>query len=152
MYLENNEQHEEKWEEFKKRNILRKTDIAFNAIPLSSQELLRATPEVLRQISNKERNEPNQLKIHVPAIPEEFPDLSSRKTKIDSLPISHENQCKTFGLGRNLDMFAQEFNFRSERKEKFLPILKSKKFNLQVAYERYAFLKGMEKHKKDQIV
>ena len=108
--------------------------------------------EVLRQISNKERNKPNQLKIHVPAIPEEFPGLSSRKTKIYPLPISHESQCKTFGLGRNLDMFADEFNCRSERKKRFLPILKSKKFNLQLAYERYAFLKGMEKHKKDQIV
>ena len=43
MYLENNEPHQEKWEEFKKRNILRKMDIAFNAIPLSSQEL-HATP------------------------------------------------------------------------------------------------------------
>lgn len=147
---ENNEQHHEKWKQFKERNILRKMDIALNTIPLSCQELLHATPEQLKRISNNERNGPDQFKIEVPSIPEEFPDLSTMKAKIYPLPISHENQCKTFGLGRNLDLFAEEFNFTNERKEKFLPLLKNKKFNLQLAYERYAFIKGMEKPKKDQ--
>ena len=123
-------------------------DIAFNAIPLSSQELLHATPDKLKRISEKDINEHTQnlFKIEVPPIPEEFPELSTKKTKIYPLPISHENQCKTFGLGRNLDMFAEEFDFTSGTSQ----IVKGKKhFNLQLAYERYAFLKGMEKHKKE---
>jgi hypothetical protein len=114
-------------------------DIAFNAIPLSSQELLHATPDKLKRISEKDINEHTQnlFKIEVPPIPEEFPELSTKKTKIYPLPISHENQCKTFGLGRNLDMFAEEFDFTSGKKKKFLPIVKGKKhFNLQLAYKK----------------
>jgi hypothetical protein len=110
---------------------------------------LHATPDDLKKDINEHTR--NLFKIKVPPIPEEFPELSAKKTKIYPLPISHENQCKTFGLGRNLYIFAEEFDFTSGKKKEFLPIVKGKKhFTLQLAYKRYAFLKGMEKHKKEQ--
>ena len=48
-----------------------------------------------------------------------------------------------------MDLFASEFDFKRQSvKEKFLP--KHKDYNLDKAYETYAFLKSYEKHKQKQ--
>lgn len=148
------EQHE-KWVDFRERNLLRKMDLALNQVQLSSTELLHATADQLKKISDDSLSSHSvkQYAIEVPPVPEEFPE-SSLKSAIYPLPISIENQCTTLGLARNLDKFSEEFHFSNgkEKEAKFLPLRKGKaEFNLDLAYDRYSFLKTMEVHKKDQL-
>lgn len=124
-------------------------DLAFNDVNLSSEELKSASPQSLKSAS--ELSNPQKFKIDVPQVPEEFPNQSSKKSQMYSLPLSIENQCKTLGMGRNLDSFTDEFGFVTKKENIFLPLKKSKKeFNLDLAYKRFAFLKSMEVHKKGQ--
>lgn len=116
-------------------------DLAFNDVNLSSEELKSASPQSLKSAS--ELSNPQKFKIDVPQVPEEFPSQSSKKSQMYSLPLSIENQCKTLGMGRNLDSFTDEFGFVTKKEKIFLPLKKSKKeFNLDLAYKRFAFLKS----------
>ena len=130
-------------------------DLALNQVQLSSTELLHAAADQLKKISDDSFSchSVKQYAIEVPPVPEEFPE-SSLKSAIYPLPTSIENQCTTLGLARNLDKFSEEFHFSNgkEKEAKFLPLRKGKaEFNLDLAYDRYSFLKTMEVHKKDQV-
>jgi hypothetical protein len=55
------------------------------------------------------------------------------------------------GVAGNLDLFNREFNFKSGRDKKYLPLhTNGKEFDLDRAYERYAFMKSLEQHKETQ--
>ena len=82
---------------------------------------------------------------------EDFPQFSTEKSTMFHLPISHENQCTIAGVACNLELFAGEFDFKAPKKEKFLALKQSgKKFDLDRAYQRFAFNKMFEQHKKKQ--
>ena len=67
------------------------------------------------------------------------------------LPTSHENQCTIAGAASNSELFAGEFDFKTPKKKKFLPLKQSgKDFDLDRAYQRFAFNKMLEQHKKKQ--
>lgn len=55
-------------------------------------------------------------------------------------------------MGANLHKFSEELDFHCPKEKSFLPLKKTnkKEFNLDLAYKRFAFLKSMEKHKKEQ--
>ena len=60
---------------------------------------------------------------------------------------------KTVGLASNLaiDLFADEFGFHKKKESKYVPLKSSgKDFALDKAYERFAFMKSLEKHKERQ--
>ena len=77
--------------------------------------------------------------------------MAKTKTSIYPLPISHENQCTTVGLAGNLDKFMEEFSFHSQENQQYMPVRKSgKAFAIDKAYERFAFIKSLEKHKEQQ--
>ena len=81
----------------------------------------------------------------------EFPEFANIATKIYPLPMSHKNQNKIVGVAGNLDLFQKEFNFKCEKNKQYLPLNKSgKEFDLDRAYERYAFMKSLERHKEKQ--
>ena len=89
--------------------------------------------------------------INVPAAMTEFPAFANKATKIYLLPISHESQTKIVGVAGNLDLFQKEFNFKCEKEKQYLPLHSSEKeFDLDRAYERYAFMKALERHKERQ--
>jgi hypothetical protein len=132
-------------------------DLALNVFPEAAEQIQSSSSDHLREMSDSAESKVNQrvdakqFKINIPQIEEDFPDLATKKTKIFPLPISHENQCKTVGVASNLDLFAEEFKFKSGKKSKFIH-LKScgKEFDINRAYERFAFLKSLEQHKKQQ--
>ena len=149
------EAHDEinrKWNSFQDKNLLRKLDIALNSVDLSSEEIKFSTSEKLQETANATASKKNQkYVIHVPPVEEDFPELAGKPTKIFPLPISHENQCKTVGLASNLDLFADEFSFHKKKESKYVPLKSSgKDFALDKAYERFAFMKSLEKHKERQ--
>ena len=157
IFIENNPEHHKKWLQFKEKDMLRKIDVALNCVTESPEEILAATSETLQKIADTAQQKLNTplekktYKIIVPKVDEEFPDLGNIKTQIFPLPISHENQCSTVGLASNLDRFAEEFDFKCEKKERFMPVkMSSKEFALDKAYERFAFLKSLQKHKEQQ--
>lgn len=77
--------------------------------------------------------------------------MANKKAKIYPLPISHENQCTTLGVARNLDLFQEEFSFTCNKQERYLSLKSTgKDFDLDKAYKRFAFLKRLEQHKKHQ--
>ena len=89
--------------------------------------------------------------IDIRPVEEYFLHLSEDKTNIYPLPISHENQCKIVGVASNLDLFASEFGFKTSKAKKYLPHKQNgKEFDLDRAYERYAFMKSLEQHKLQQ--
>lgn len=90
----------EKWVAFKQRNLLPKMDVALHMVLLSSSQLLNASSEELKHLTEGDKQQ--GLKTEVPHIPDEFPDLASQKTAMYPIPLSYENQYKTLGLGRNL--------------------------------------------------
>lgn len=55
-------------------------------------------------------------------------------------------------MGANLHKFSEELDFHCPKEKMFLPLKKTnkKEFNLDLTYKRFAFLKSMEKHKKEQ--
>lgn len=55
-------------------------------------------------------------------------------------------------MGANLHKFSEELDFHCPKEKSFLPLKKTnkKEFNLDLTYKRFAFLKSMEKHKKEQ--
>ena len=138
----------EKWCEFKRRNLLQKMDYALNSVTLSKEEVKSVPDDVLKQYTVvKSRT----YDIDVPAAVTEFPGFASKATKIYPLPISHENQTKIVGVAGNLDLFQKEFHFKSEKDKQYLPLhCSGKEFDLDRAYERYAFMKSLERHKEAQ--
>ncbi len=147
-FIESNKDHMEKWCEFRKRNLLQKMVNALNSVTLSKEELECASDDVLKQYTVAESR---TYEIDVPAAITEFPKFASTATKIYPLPISHENQTKIVGVAGNLDLFQKEFNFKCEKAKQYLPLQSSgKEFDLDRAYERYAFMKSLERHKETQ--
>ena len=146
-----------KWNDFKECDLFRKFSLCLNDVPLTHQQLCGASCEQLEGLSGNfdqttDASEPNFV-INVPDIPKEFPGQSHKKTTIYPLPISQENQCKTLGMARNLDIFGEEFGFIKKENNSSLRLLKSgEDFDLDLAYTRYAFLKSMEKHKERQKI
>ena len=89
--------------------------------------------------------------IELPKLKEEFPMLATEKSQVYPLPLSFENQCATMGAANNLNLFSEEFQFPCEPVERYLPMKKnSADFDVDAAYERYAFLKTLNKHKEKQ--
>ena len=132
--------------------------MALNCVPESEEQIKSATNEDLRkfadaaQVRQQLPAEKKTYKISVPAVDEEFPELGTTKTLIYPLPISHENQCSTVGLANNLDRFSAEFGFKCNRNPKYMPKKSAgKEFALEKAYERFAFIKSLEKHKEQQV-
>jgi hypothetical protein len=80
-------------------------DVALNVSNISNQQLKSMSGEELQtQASNPFQPESSKrFHIKIPEIPCEFPDMANKKAKIYPLPISHENQCTTLGVARNLD-------------------------------------------------
>ena len=116
---------------------------------LSKEELSGASSDVLQ--SQEAETRPPLYVIDIPPVEEDFPHLSGEKTNIYPLPISHENQCKIVGVASNLDLFASEFGFKTNKAKKYLPLKQNgKEFDLDRAYARYAFIKTLEQHKLQQ--
>ena len=137
--------------------MLRKLDLGLNCVLKSEDEIKMCKNEELQKIADEimERQQlPLQrknFKIAVPSVEEDFPELGKTKTQIYPLPISHENQCSTVGLASNMDKFSEEFNFDYERNPTYMPMKQSgKEFDLERAYERFAFVKSLERHKEQQ--
>ncbi len=137
--------------------MLRKLDVALNCVLESEEELISCTGEHLQKLADAAQARQHftmaqkSYKIDVPAVDVEFPELRNTKTQIFPLPISHENQCKTVGLASNLDRFTEEFNFKFEKNPKYMPMRNSgKEFALDKAYERFAFMKSLERHREQQ--
>ena len=156
-FVENNPEQNEKWDNFKKRNHLRKLDLVLNCISKSEDEIRGLSnadfKKLAVEVEEKQRlpMEKRTYKIHIPSVEVDFPELAEKKTPIYPLPISHENQCSSAGMASNLDRFTEEFSFTAKRDPKYLPINKSgKEFALEKAYERYAFMKTLEHHKNQQ--
>lgn len=138
-----------KWTEYKKRNLLQKMDTALNCVPLSKEELESASDEALSELLSG--NSTKSFDIVVPAPVTEYPELANKAAKIFPLPISHENQVKIVGVAGNLALFTEEFKFQTKQDQKYLPLKRSgKEFDLDRAYERYAFMKSLERHKEVQ--
>ena len=138
----------EKWCQFKIRNLLQKMDNALNYVTLSKKDLTCATDDFLKEYS---AGQSPTYEIDVPAAITEFPEFSSAATKIYPLPISHKNQTKIVGVAGNLDLFQKEFNFKCEKDKQYLPLHSSgKDFDLDRAYERYTFMKSLERDKEKQ--
>lgn len=137
--------------------MLRKLDVALNCVLESEEKIKSGTGEHLQKLADAAQARQHfpmtkkTYKIDVPAVDEEFPELGNTKTQIFPLPISHENQCKTVGLASNLDRFTEEFKFKFEKNEKYMPMRNSgKEFALDKAYERFAFMKSLERHREKQ--
>ncbi len=91
--------------------------------------------------------------IEVPKLKEEFPILATEKAQVYPLPLSFENQCTIMGAANNLNLFSEEFQFPCEPVERYLPMKKNRAdFDIDAAYERYAFLKTLNKHKEKQEI
>lgn len=149
LFIESNKEHQIKWISFKNRNLLRKLDLGLNKIQLSSDEIKSATNELLHSHVTSEKQ--NKFVIDVPPPDEEFPHLGEKYSEIYPLPISHENQCTNYGVASNLDLFKSEFGFHTTEVKKNLSLKKNKKeYNLEHAYERYAFMKALEHHRQVQ--
>lgn len=128
-------------------------DVALNVVNMSKEQLKTMSSEELQAhaCAPTPSQSSKTFKIKVPEIPCEFPDMAKKEAKIYPLPISHENQCTTLGVASNLDLFQVEFGFTSNKQEKYLPLKSSgKDFDLDKAYKRFAFLKKLEQHKKQQ--
>ena len=123
-------------------------DVAFNDVNISKDQLKSMTSEDSQRescVPEQSAEGPKQYKIVVPAIPCEFPDMAVKEAKMYPLPISHENQYTTLGVASNLDIFQKEFDFVSEKTQKYLPLQSSgEDFDLDKAYKRFAFLKSLE--------
>ena len=150
LLIENNPEHKNNWESFQERNLLRKMNLALNVVAIEPSDLKSMSSEKMKEITETTPST-RKYEIDVPRTPEEFPDMGTKAAEIYPLPISHENQCTTLGVARNLDLFQEEFGFKSHKEAKYLPLTNSgKKFDLDQAYKRFAFLKKLEKHKEEQ--
>lgn len=122
-----------------------------NAVQLNKEEIVTGSSEFLQEQATTEKKPPALFNLFVPGEDVEFPHLSTRKSRIYPLPMSHENQCKIVGTASNLDLFTGEFSFESQPTKKYLPLRATgKEFDLDKAYQRYAFTKTLEKHKQQQ--
>ncbi|KAK3747289.1 hypothetical protein QZH41_001783 [Actinostola sp. cb2023] len=153
--IEANPEHKAKWRAFKERNLLRKLNLSLNGIRMSSQEIMSSSNEELQcqaAAAEKQKQEKQALYIlDIPSVDEEHPDLSDKPSRIFPLPISHENQCKILGVANNLELFSEEFGFSCKKEEKFLPLKNNgKEFDLDRAYQRYSFIKALDRHKEEQ--
>ena len=123
--------------------------MALNQLQLSKDEITGASSNTLQTIAGA-RKYPVYA-ISVPPPEEDFPQFSTEKSTMFPLPMSHENQCTIAGAASNLELFAGEFDFKTPKKEKFLSLKQSgKDFDLDRAYQRFAFKKMLEQHKKKQ--
>ena len=114
------------------------------------QEIANRKQSDLNQKEQKKTKNKQRFAIHVAAVEKGFPDLTGKPTKICPLPISQKKQRKTVGLASNLDLFIQECGFNS-KETKYVPLRSSgTDFNLKKAYERFAFMKSLERHKEKQ--
>ena len=129
-------------------------DVAFNLVPCTIDKLENKTSTDMKSIAENSDNiddETNKFVIDVPPLKHEFPELAAQKSQVYPLPLSFENQCTTMGTANNLSLFSEEFNFPCNPAEKYIPLKKNaSNFNVEAAYERYAFLKALEKHKEKQ--
>lgn len=127
-------------------------DVAFNLVPCTIDELKNKTSTDIKSIAeNDVDDKTNTFVIDVPPLKHEFPELAGQKSQVYPLPLSFENQCTTMGTANNLSLFSEEFNFPCKPAEKYIPMRKNAaSFNLEAAYERYAFLKSLDKHKEKQ--
>ncbi|KAK3729312.1 hypothetical protein QZH41_011439 [Actinostola sp. cb2023] len=154
--IESNQEHLELWNAFKEKKTLQKLDKVLNHIKSTSEELIHATSEELEKMAKQaeeSKSHVKNFKIEIPDVYEEFPSLGKKQSKIYPLPISHENQCTILGVASNLDLFASEFGFKARRTDErpYLPLKRSgKDYDLDKAYQRYAFLKSYEKHQEKQ--
>lgn len=148
MFSGSNKEQLAKWIKFKKRNLLRKLDLGLNSVQLTSEELKKAPNDLLITHANSTER-PKRYAIEVPPPDEEFP--GDEYSAVFPLPISHENQCTNYGVASNLDLFTSEFGFHTINKSRNLSIKKNnKEFNIDHAYERYAFVKALDHHRKIQ--
>ena len=152
LFLENNPEHKKLWDEFTKRNLLRKMDLAFNLVHITGEELKQMSSTDVKNVSEQPVPEDHvTFVIKVPELKKEFPALASQKSKVYPLPLSFENQCTTMGAAINLSLFREEFKFPCETKQRYLPLSKNNaEYNLDAAYERHAFPKTLSKHKENQ--
>ncbi len=90
--------------------------------------------------------------IEVPELKQQFPELANEKSKVYPLPLSFENQCTIMGAPNNLSLFSEEFNFPCKSIERYIPMRKTTAdFNVDDAYERFSFLKVLDKHKDKEV-
>ena len=130
--------------------MLRRLDLALNKVQMTKDEIKGASSDVLKAQESAE-SPCAAFRIDIPPVLEDFPDQSRVKAPIYPLPLSHENQCTIVGTASNLELFSSEFGFKSSKAKKYLPLKKSgKDFDLERAYQRYAFLKALEQHKVQQ--
>ncbi len=123
--------------------------MALNELQLSKDEITGASSDILQTIAI-ERKDPIYV-ISVPSPEEDFPQFSTERSTMFPLPISHENQCTNAGAASNLELFTGEFDFKAKKERKFLPLKQSgKDFDLDRAYQRFAFNKMLEQHKTKQ--
>jgi predicted Zn-dependent protease len=109
-------------------------DYALNSVTMSKDVLESASDEVLREYSGAVSR---KYDIDVPAAVTEYPQFANTVTKIYLLSISHENQTKIVGVAGNLDLFKDEFNFKSKEDKQYLPLHSSgKDFDLDRAYTK----------------
>ena len=149
---ENNPEHKQLLDEFSERNLLRKMHLAFNLVVNTSDELHQMDSSKMKSITESAVSaDDDKFVIEVPELKQEFPGLASEKSQIYPLLLSFENRCTTMGAANNLSLFSEEFNFPCQPTERYIPMRKrSADFNVDAAYERYAFLKSLDKHKEKQ--
>ena len=150
---ENNPEHKQLWDEFNERNLLRKMHLALNLVPDSSEEIQQMDSTEIKGVADKTLSDPDDVKyvIEVPKLKEEFPMLANEKSQVYPLRLSFENQCTAMGAANNLSLFSEEFEFPSEPVERYIPMKKNNAdFDVDGAYERYAFLRKLTKHKENQ--
>ena len=151
-FLDSNPEHNQLWEEFSERNLLRKMHLAFNLVPHTSEQLQQMDSTEIKAVADNVGDPSDKFVIEVPELKQEFPELANEKSKVYPLPLSFENQCTTMGAANNLSLFSEEFNFPCESTERYIPMRKTTAdFNVDAAYERYSFLKLLDKHKEKQV-
>ena len=151
---ENNPEHKQLWDEFSERNLLRKMHLALNLVHNSSEEIQQMDSTEVKRVAEKAlTSDPGDMKyfIEVLKLKEEFPMLASEKSQVYPLPLSFENQCTTMGAANNLSLFSEEFKFPCDPVERYIPVKKnSTGFDVDAAYERFAFLRTLSKHNEKQ--
>ena len=134
---------------FKERRTLQQLEFGLNHVTMDKKQLVAAVGKDLEKEACEAASSTKEFKIDIPELHQDFQIQGVTKTKIYPLPISHENQCSILGAAANLDLFAQEFGF--PQADSHIPFNRSKKeFDLERAYERYAFLKSYAKHQEQQ--
>ena len=126
-------------------------DLALNTVNIDKSALKSMSSEKMKESTSAEASSTKKYEIDVPRVPDEFPDMGNKAADIYPLPLSHENQCTTIGVANNLEMFQEEFDFKSNKNVKYLPLKSSGKSLIwNRAYKRFAFLRKLDRHKEQQ--